>query len=339
MSMIKVLQRPKNGSNLWKEVLHMKRTRNLLSALLAFLLVFCSLSAGMTVLAVADEDAPIASAEPFASLKVGGKAIKLDNNDTYTFLNYGKTSAKVQWKLNEGWNVTRTSYFTSSNSKDTTLKNGGTVKVPKNGNAILDIHVDNGYSYKYCSIFIYNVKPRLISDTIWMGSRENMLSFDGFSGNAQAVSIKSSKPGVLAVTKSQGQDSRVYDCCLTPKKPGTSKITLVAKINGKKKTFSANYTVKPYPKPITMLKVDGKAVNLGKNKFAANVKTKKNKVKVQYKIAKGWKLKRCSYWDDAARKSVVVKSGGTVKTKDTAWVVFRLTRGKDVFWYDMQISH
>ncbi len=311
----------------------MKNLKRLLSSALALVLLFCSMSAGMVVLAAEEEAAVLA---PFASFSVGGQAIDLSNTDSYDVVGYGKTSAQVEWTLNEGWEVSEAYYYDYSGTdfKKIDVKSGDTVKVPKDENVNLSIMVqDDQYNFKYYSISIYQGKARLLDETIWMGTGNFSPICRGFSGASEVVSIKSSKTGVIKVKKG----NTLWECTLTAKSAGKAKVTVKVKINGKEKSFSANYTVKKYPNALASLKVDGKAVNLKKNKFYFKKKVKKNSVKLEYKAAKGWKVKSCSYYDGAKGKTVKIKSGGKVNTKMGTWVAIQLTKGKDSFWYDVEL--
>ena len=303
----------------------MKSMKKLFSTMLALLLVFCSLSAGMTVLAA--EETALAET-PFSSFVVGGTKVDFTKYESYDILNYKKTSAKVEWKLNDGWSAEVSAF----GDKRDTVKNGGSVQVKKGDSIFVDVSATRkDGKIKYYTVYIFNGKPRLEGGTIWMGRSEYWPSWSGLRGASKLVSITSSKKAVLGVKKGDS----LGNCTLLPKKPGSAKVTVVVKVNGKKMTLSANYTVKKYPNALKELKVDGKKVDLKKNKFGAQVNVSKKKVKLDYKIAKGWKVK-CSYFDFNSNKRVNVKSGGTLPANN--WVVFQLTRGKDTFWYEIGIT-
>lgn len=311
----------------------MKQLKRLLSLGLAMVLAFCTLSAGMV--AHAEEEAnPADSNIAFASLTVGGKSLDVSQGmEDFSILSYDKTTAKVSWTLNEGWQVTSAYSMKSDSSTSTNLENGGTVKVPKGGSVEIGIDANNGYYYRYYRVGIYTGKAKLLGGTVWLGSGESMPVCQGVSSGSEVLSIKSSNPEVLAA----GKGDRLYSCVLLPKKAGSSKVTVVLNINGEKKTLKATYTVKKHPNAITSLKVNGKSVNLKKNKFYAMVKVNKDKTKVEYKIAKGWKAK-CSYYDEAKGKHVTLKSGGWVPTKYYTGVMFTLTKGSDTFYYDVVLE-
>ena len=104
--------------------------------------------------------------------------------------------------------------------------------------------------------------------------------------NAKLVSIKSSRPKVLAAEK---WGSGKWDCAVTPLKKGKSVVTVTYKIKGKKVKASGVFTVKPYPNAIKRLAYNGKNISLTKNKYEAD-KISKNTRKVSIKVtpAKGW---------------------------------------------------
>ena len=316
-----------------KRCMNMKQMKRLLSLGLAFVLAFCTLSAGMVVHAGEETEEPTVASTPFASLTVGGKDITFGEEGVeYSLLDYNKNSAKVSWTLNAGWEEYNAYYYTSDDYSMKNFANGDTIKFPKGGSAEIHIDVNNGGDYRYYTVRVYNVKPKLKNGKFWVNEGASIL-YEGLSGNEEVVSIKSSKPKVIKVEKGQ----MLYLCSMYPKKAGSSKVTVVLKINGEKKTFSATYTVKKYPKVLTSLKVNGKKVDLKKNPQYAMVKVKKDKTKVEFKTAKGWKVK-CSYYDEKKGKHVKVKSGGTVPTKNWASVLFEMTKGSDTIWYDLALE-
>lgn len=306
----------------------MKNLKRLLSSALALLLVFCSMSAGMVVLA-AEETAAATAATPFASFTVGGQQVDFNKSEAYSVLNFNQSFAKLEWVLNDGWDA-EVSYYPTGSLDIVKLNSGDSVQVTKDESVYVNVWAtkQDGSDFKNYTVYIFSGKPRLLDGTIWMGVKETWLDWSGFAGASEVVSIKSSNKAVLGVKKK----ATVGNCILVPKKPGSSKITLVAKINGEEKTFTAKYTVKAYPNALKELKVGGKAVNLKKNKFYTQVKTGKKKVKVTFKVAKGWKAK-CGYYN--GKKYVYIKSGGTIPAPK--WVFFRLTKGKDVFFYEMDL--
>lgn len=106
--------------------------------------------------------------------------------------------------------------------------------------------------------------------------------------NAKLVSIKSSNPKVLEAEK-WGNDK--WDCGVTPLKAGTSKVTVVYKINGKKYTVSGTFTVKKYPNAIKTLVFNKKKIDLKKNPFEVDCyKQAAKTISIKVTCASGWKL-------------------------------------------------
>ena len=109
---------------------------------------------------------------------------------------------------------------------------------------------------------------------------------------AKILSVKSSNSKVASIGK------RFYrpftDIFITPKKPGTTKITIVARTGGKQITCRGTVTVVKFEKPFTKLKIGGKDY-LKKIKCGAeynfDVDTKKDSLKLEYELRPGWKIK------------------------------------------------
>ena len=116
---------------------------------------------------------------------------------------------------------------------------------------------------------------------------------------AKILSVKSSNSKVASIGK------RFYkpftDIFITPKKPGTTKITIVAKTGGKQVTCKGTVTVVKFEKPFTKLKIGGKSY-LNKIKCGAlcnlDIHTKKNGLKLEYKLRSGWKIKSVNFTNE-----------------------------------------
>ena len=300
---------------------------------LAFLLAFCTLSAGMVVHA---EEEELTAKDVFASVTVAGESVDLEQCPYwYCLLDYGKTSAEVAWTLNEGWTATRTYYTRSGSTEQGELENGKEVQVTRDGNAYMYVVAEKGSESFNFDILIYYGKGKLKDATLWVGSNDMGPIAQGFSSfYSRLVSIKSSDPDILSVKKGPN----LFNCTFKAKKAGKCKVTVVVDINGVEHSFSGNYTVKKYPKAITSLKVAGKKVDLKKNRFSATVKVKKDKTKVEYKIAKGWKVKSCTFYDQNTAMTKKLKSGKNVPTKNNNYVSFELTKGSDTFTYYIALN-
>lgn len=318
----------------------MKHAKKWCATLLALLLAFSALSTGMTALA-AEEPEP---SGPLASLTVNGKAVDLEKNPVECeILNISKTSAKLKWKFREECSSkTGVTYYTNTSINDFKVKNGGTVKLPKSGWAKVLLWGGG----RYYDLYLYQGKPRLNPQTLWMGETEaSGNEFDpttSFNSLSKLVAIKSSRPGVVKIRQ---YGDTLKDCIFEPRKPGKSKITADVIINGKKTRLTTTYTVKKYPNALKELKVDGRKVNLKDNKFFGSVSLDKKRVKVKFRLGKGWKLKSCTCYDEKADKYVNLKSGGTVTlVRDeeeefcSSMVYFILVKGKDVFTYELSLQ-
>jgi hypothetical protein len=289
----------------------MKNAKKLLSTLLALLLVFSALSTGMTALA-AEEDGGTSRA--ITALSVGGKPIDLAAfPKEYSNLNCNKKSVKIKWSLGEGWHLV-SAWVIGAKPNSYEISNGEAVKLPK-GKAI-SVHIkavtdsEENYDEKYYEIQLHYGKPKLLPETLWVGSYPVNVKTDGLD-EVEPVSLKSSNPKVLGVVKMGGV---LASGELKPKKAGKSTVTATVLINGEKKKFKATYVVKKYPNALKELKVGADQVNLKKNKFRATLKLKKKKVKVTFKAAKGWKVKKCTGCDSDTYGDEMFKfkSGGTV---------------------------
>ena len=329
----------------------MKNAKKLLSTLLALLLVFSALSTGMTALA-AEEDGSGSNA--IANLTVGGKTVDLAAfPKEYSELNCNKKSVKIQWSLWEGWKlVTAWANVRVGDSvvgeEAYEITNGGSVKLPKGGYATIHFlaRTDSEDDEESYDIYLHYGKPKLLPEKMVAGSAPVPVKSEGLE-KQKVVSIKSSNTKVLGVTKS---GKYLNNCKLKPKKAGKSTVTATMLINGKKQKFKATYVVKKYPNALKELKVDSTKVNLKKNKFNATLQLKKKKVKVTFKAAKGWKVKKCTctYLDTYGDDRYTFKNGETVyvpsgmdsegEYPDWAFVTIVLTnKKKDTFTYELKM--
>lgn len=132
---------------------------------------------------------------------------------------------------------------------------------------------------------------KMVVETLWVGDWSSAnVEFDNWKNydKAKLLSIKSSNKKVIKVKK---YGSKMYDQSFEMKKPGKSKITIVYKLNGKKYTMKATYTVKKYPKPLKSVAVNEKKISLNKNKYQYYKENyKKTTAKVKVQPAAGWKI-------------------------------------------------
>ena len=156
--------------------------------------------------------------------------------------------------------------------------------------------------------------------TFWAGERTWSIGIYGTPDGAKLVSVKSSKPKVLKVTKTSSDP--LDGISWTPLKPGTSKVSVTYKDKeGKKTTISANYTVKKMPSPFSKLKVNGKSVKPSsmKNIYSFNKYTKTSAT-ITFKAKSGWKVVEKGF-------EVFGKDRKTLKSGKK----YKIPKGKDAY--------
>ena len=125
-----------------------------------------------------------------------------------------------------------------------------------------------------------------------------MKSFEDYqAGDSTQRSIKNVKINVAdsSIVKIKTTGNNALAFTVYPKKVGKTKITLTAKINGKKKTYKGTIIVRKFVNPFKMIKVNGQSI-LNKIKGGLNYNIKvKNLVSGQqpvykYKLKSGWKV-------------------------------------------------
>lgn len=119
--------------------------------------------------------------------------------------------------------------------------------------------------------------------------KQNGYSFylEQFPDNAKKVKGTSSKKSVAAVKVTGPQNFTV-----TPKKVGTTKVTLKGKKGKKTITCKGTIKVVKFQKPFKTLKINGKSY-LGDIKSSVNttsINVDKPQVKLNFKTASGWKI-------------------------------------------------
>lgn len=133
-------------------------------------------------------------------------------------------------------------------------------------------------------------KPSIITSTQWAGAGRGAVLVNNLPSDATSFSITSSKKDVIRVGCDDKKDAG--SLWLEPLKKGKSKITVKYKTGGKKKSVSTTFEVKAYPKPFDYIKINGKKINLTKNKLAYDcLNFKKTKLTIDFKIGnKDWKV-------------------------------------------------
>lgn len=114
------------------------------------------------------------------------------------------------------------------------------------------------------------------------------IKFVNVSSKAKVTNIKFSNPSVLEYAGMHNVNQGI-DC--RPLKAGKCKISCKVKQGGKTYTLSKNITVKKAD-PFSYVKLNGKNVYKGGTAKICSYFSDKFKVKVSYKLKKGWKLKK-----------------------------------------------
>ena len=134
---------------------------------------------------------------------------------------------------------------------------------------------------------------------MWAGGPENAVILLNWPESGKVVSVTSSNKSVVKVGKKKGVGPN--DMYMRGVKPGKATVTVKYRIDGKLGTASQVITVKAYPNPFAWVKVNGKKVNLSKNKYALrNKKYDKETFTISFKLNAGWKLETSplpgAYW-------------------------------------------
>ena len=286
------------------------------------------------------------------SIKFNGTALSYPTSKNYIsqayLYEFKGTSGKLEVSLASGWRIG--SFSASIMDKDyktlsePEISNGKAFSVAKNANHVsihFSIYNDSGENV-YFSVYVYRNKPlEMPSKTVcYIGYPKTIgLSFSRIYGaldDIKVTSVKSSKPGVVAVK----MNKNLMNVKVQAKKAGTAKITIKYTFKGRSYTATANYVAsKDYP--IKSAVVNGKSVKLKKNPCGYVVNNyKKNTGTAKVVAAKGWKVKSVKYYSDAndyfnQGKGKTVKNGAKVKTVKgkQGIVVVTLKKGKTSFVY------
>lgn len=132
-------------------------------------------------------------------------------------------------------------------------------------------------------------KPSIQKGDLWVGSPKRTPILLDFPDDAKILSIKSANTSMLKVGKEKGFGP--WGIWMLPLKVGKCRITIRYKLNGKTSSMSRVITIKKYPSPFAWIKVNGKKVDLKKNKFEFYSRNYKKKTfTVSFKLNAGWKL-------------------------------------------------
>lgn len=133
-------------------------------------------------------------------------------------------------------------------------------------------------------------KPSIVKSTLWAGVGKCALIVLNLPSDAKSFSVTSSKSSVVKAGCDDKNDAG--SLWIKPLKVGESKITVKYETGGKKKSVSATFKVKKYPKPFSWIKINGKKIDLNKNKLGYDcTKYTKDEITVDYKVSSGWTVK------------------------------------------------
>lgn len=177
---------------------------------------------------------------------------------------------------------------------------------------------------------------------LWVGVGKCAVLLDNLPEDAAGFRISSSKKDVIKV----GKDSDdAFGMWMKPVKTGKSTVTITYKSGGKTRKISAQYKAKKYPDPFAWIKVDGKKLNLKKDKVAADVTGyKKNSVKVNFQLNSGWKLNSLSgmRFGQDGNTPFTWKKNKAVSFSNAGTLVFSIqlknTKSGDLFEYLLMID-
>ena len=119
------------------------------------------------------------------------------------------------------------------------------------------------------------------------------------------------------------------------KRAGTATVKITYKKNGKIKKISQKIKVKKYPNQIKSLKVNGKKINISKNKFEYTKRYKGTSPKIKLALKSGWKI---TYIDGQYYKKDTMKSFKVKKSQITKGSKISFPKKYDsmIVWIYMQ---
>ena len=179
----------------------------------------------------------------------------------------------------------------------------------------------------------------LSGHTLWAGNSASVTSpYGNFPENIKIISVKSSKPRIIKITKNENP-TKINDYQMIPLKAGKSTISVKFKTGKKTYTASGVYTVKKYPNPFEYIKLNGQKIDLKKFQYSYSPEAyAKSKAKISVKLKKGWKFEKWEKIDFAtgAYTSPKTMNGKSFKLgKDGTHVGFRIVNsaGDSLYYY------
>ena len=191
-------------------------------------------------------------------------------------------------------------------------------------------------------------------DVLWKGADSQWVNVWKGNQNATVTKVSSGNTKVIAIEKFKGENEKGKTQTfyyIAPKSTGKATITVnFTTPGGKKLKAKKTIRVKKYPNEITSLKVNGKKVNISKNKFRYDKgKITASKVKVALKLKKGWKIANVygNCWNNSGsfkeikNAKSLVKKGSEIKfpKKYSEFeLLIEMTNGKDMIDYHIRLS-
>ena len=163
-------------------------------------------------------------------------------------------------------------------------------------------------------------KPSIQKESVWVGSPKRSPILLDWPDGAEILSITSANKSMMKTGKQK--DFGPWGIWMMPLKVGKCKITIRYKLDGKIYSMSQIIPIKKYPSPFAWIKVNGKKIDLKKNKFEFYSKNYKKKTfTVSFKLNAGWKLDSnpCpgAYWiGDDFGDGIRWKNGKSFKMPD-----------------------
>ncbi len=182
-----------------------------------------------------------------------------------------------------------------------------------------------------------------LNNYAFVGQQETVYAGNG-DDSATVTSVKSGNSKIIKVKKSKFEGVTYYD--LKYKKTGKTKVTVKFKTpSGEVFTKTKTIKVLKYPNHIKSIKINGKSVNVKKNKYYFDKKVKGTSVNIKMATKNGWKI---SYADinmsgknnekEVKNSKSKIKKGTTIKFPKgydylSAWV--EMSKGNKYITYQV----
>lgn len=186
-----------------------------------------------------------------------------------------------------------------------------------------------------------------LPSVMWIGEYSYLVSVYKMDSSKEYTVKKVTSSSSAVKIKKEKWDDKTY-WLATPKKAGTATVKVTYKKSGKTKKISTKIKVKKYPNHIKSLKVNGKKINISKNKFTYTKRYKGTSAKIKMALKSGWKIKSVDgvYYKKDTNKSFKVKKSQIAKGSKISFpkkyesmdVWIRMVNKKgDVITYDVYL--